>query len=68
MIYSWCEPDTGAQRISNVAPGWYRPDAEVVGPRVVVTLNRRVVDDTSWPLAQRLEAKERLEQRSPPRK
>jgi hypothetical protein len=68
MIYSWREADTGAQRISNVAPDWYRPDAEVVGPRVVVTLNRKVVDDTSWPLAKRLEAKERLEQRSAPRK
>lgn len=68
MIYSWREPDTGAQRISNVAPSWYRPDAEVVGPRVVVTLNRRVIDDTSWPLAERLEAKRRREQRSSPRR
>ena len=68
MIYSWREADTGAQRISNVAPGWYRPDAEVVGPRVVVTLNRRVVDDTSWPLAQRLEATRQREQRGSHRK
>ena len=67
MIYSWREPDTGAQRTSNIAPPWYRPDAEVAGPRVIVRLNRRVIDDTSWPLARRLEASRRAQRGSPRR-
>ena len=61
-VYTWREPDTGIHRVSNLAPGWYRPYAEVHGPRVLVTLSGRVIDDTAWPLAERLEVEKRRQQ------
>ena len=52
-VYTWRE--TQVTRMSNVAPRWYRPDAPVHGPRVIVTLGKTVIDDTSLPLAKRME-------------
>jgi hypothetical protein len=67
-VYTWREPQSGVQRVSNVAPGWYRPYARVIGPRVVVTLDRAVIDDTAWPLVERLEVERRRRSRSAPRR
>jgi len=53
-IYTWREL-SGVVHVSNRAPRWYQPDARVIGPRVVVTLGRTVVDDTGLPLRQRFE-------------
>jgi hypothetical protein len=56
QVYTWRDPQSGATRISNVAPAWYRHYAEVApGPRVVVTLGRTVIDDTGLPLEKRIE-------------
>ena len=56
QVYSWQEPQSGATRMSNVAPAWYRKYPEVTtGPRVIVTLDARVVDDTALALEKRLE-------------
>ena len=52
-VYTWRE--THVTRMSNVAPRWYRPDAPVYGPRVIVTLGKTVIDDTSLPLEKRME-------------
>ena len=50
-IYAWRE---GASlKLSNDAPGWYRLDGPVRGPRVVVMQGKQVVDDTGLPLEER---------------
>ena len=51
QLYSWHEE--GEKRISVTAPAWYRPDAAVRGPRVLVTEGLRTIDDTALPLARR---------------
>ena len=40
-------------RFSNEPPAWYRTYEPVRGPRVLVTLNNRVVDDTALPMNKR---------------
>jgi len=52
QVYSWQE--AGATRFSNEAPGWYRSYEPVRGPRVLVTLDNRVIDDTSLPMEKRM--------------
>jgi len=60
QVYSWREPHSGATRMSNLAPAWYRQYPDVAaGPRVVVTLGARVIDDTALPLEKRLELAQR---------
>ena len=51
QLYSWHE--SGAKRISVSAPHWYRADAPVRGPRVLVTEGLRTIDDTALPLERR---------------
>ena len=55
QMYSWNDPATGGQKLSNIAPSWYRSGEDVRGPRVVVTIGERIVDDTSLPLGERLD-------------
>ena len=56
QVYAWREPHSGATRMSNIAPAWYRPYPDVAaGPRVIVTLGPKVLDDTALPLDKRLE-------------
>jgi hypothetical protein len=62
MIYTWRDPHTGSYRVSSLAPDWYRPDADVSGPRVIVSHGGAVIDDTDWPLAERLEVARRRQQ------
>ena len=50
-IYSWKEG--GVTRMSTEPPPWYRLDAPVKGPRVVVTKGKRVTDDTALPMVER---------------
>ena len=52
QVYSWKE--AGVTRVSNEAPAWYTDYAPVKGPRVVVTVGSRVVDDTGLPMEKRL--------------
>lgn len=54
-VYSWREPLTGDKRFSNVAPAWYTIYDAVRGPRVVVTRNGKLIDDTALPLERRRE-------------
>ena len=61
-VYTWREL-SGAVRVSNLAPRWYHADAQVRGPRVVVTRGDTVIDDTGLPFRQR-----RQRQRSAPRR
>ena len=51
QLYSWHEG--GEKRISVTAPAWYRADAAVRGPRVLVTEGLRTIDDTGLPLVRR---------------
>jgi hypothetical protein len=51
QLFSWHED--GKKRISVTAPAWYRADATVRGPRVLVTEGLRTIDDTGLPLARR---------------
>jgi len=52
QVYSWKEG--GATRVSNEPPAWYTSYAPVRGPRVLVTIGSRVVDDTALPMEKRL--------------
>lgn len=54
QLYSWKDPETGQPRFSTVAPRWYRPNAPVNGPKVVVTRGSAFIDDTSLELRDRL--------------
>lgn len=53
QIYRWNDPDTGRARLSNRPPAWYQDSAEVKGPRVVVTTEGRLLDDTQLSLDER---------------
>lgn len=54
LLYYWKDGATGQSQMSTVPPTWYRADAPVHGPRVVVTWGKRTIDDTSLPLRDRL--------------
>lgn len=53
QVYSWKDPNTGASRLSNSPPSWYSVEATVLGPRTVVTVGNKVVDDTALPYDER---------------
>ena len=55
QVYSWKDAATGASRFSNVPPPWYRAMEAVDGPRVLVTIGIRVIDDTALPFEERLQ-------------
>jgi hypothetical protein len=50
-VYTW--RDAAATRISNLPPPWYRLEGVVNGPRVIVTRNDRVIDDTNLSIEER---------------
>src|SRR5689334_8685688 len=52
QMYSWREG--ASMKVSNVAPGWYRVDRPVRGPRILVTQGKRVLDDTGLSMEERL--------------
>ncbi len=54
QVYSWKDPDSGQSKLSNIAPPWYSRGEIVSGPRVIQTLDGRVVDDTALPYEDRL--------------
>jgi hypothetical protein len=54
QVYSWKDPGNGATRFSNIPPYWYRYAEPVSGPRVIVTVGDRVVDDTALSFEDRL--------------
>ena len=53
QVYSWKDPATGGNKISNLAPPWYSRGGVVNGPRVVATLGDKVIDDTALPYEER---------------
>lgn len=67
QVYVWRDPASGVTRVSNFAPAWYARNQGMDGPRVVVTLGSRIVDDTSLPLEARLELAARSAAASPQR-
>lgn len=52
-VYSWKDPATGRNRISNLPPTWYSRLDEVSGPPVTVSRGAAIIDDTSLPIAKR---------------
>jgi len=54
QVYAWKDPNTGASKFSNIAPPWYSRGEQVSGPRVIVTVGGKVVDDTALPYEDRL--------------
>ena len=50
-VYTWRED--GSMRITNEPPARYRLYEPVPGPRIVVTVGRRVIDDTALSMEQR---------------
>jgi len=54
QMYSWKDPGNGETKLSNIAPPWYTRDASVSGPRVIKTVNGKVVDDTGLAYEDRL--------------
>jgi len=54
QLYSWKDPNTGETKLSNIAPRWYNREERISGPRVVKTLNGKVVDDTALSYEDRL--------------
>lgn len=55
QMYYWIDPQTGAKRLSNSPPAWYKnPDSRSF-PRVQVYENGQLVDDTALKAEQRLE-------------
>jgi len=55
QVYSWKDPESGATKISNLAPPWYTVRAEVRGPRTLATLGGKLIDDTALPYEKRVE-------------
>ena len=50
-VYAWREG--GTIRITNQPPARYSVYEPVPGPRIVVTVGRRVIDDTALPMEER---------------
>lgn len=55
QVYQWEDAETGARRLSNIAPAWYRKPSDKPCPRVLVFDNGRLIDDTALPSEQRQE-------------
>jgi hypothetical protein len=55
QVYTWKDANTGASKISSVPPPWYSRNEKASGPRVIVTLGGKVIDDTGLPVEDRLE-------------
>lgn len=53
QVYTWKDPVDGGTRVSSIPPAWYAPSEPVSGPRVIVTREQKVVDDTSLSLEER---------------
>ena len=50
QVYSWKDPQTGTLMMSSTPPVWYSARIPVPGPRIVVSIRGRDVDDTARPL------------------
>ncbi len=54
QVYQWKDPNTGASRISNSAPAWFRNSlTERSAPRVKVYYYDSLVDDSGLSLEER---------------
>ena len=62
-MYSWREGVS--LKVSNNAPGWYRLDRPVLGPRVVVMQGKHVIDDTGLPMEDRRRLRPSLKPQRP---
>ncbi len=55
QVYYWNDAQTGAKRLSNIPPDWYKAPDSRSFPRVQVFENGRLVDDTALKDEQRFE-------------
>ena len=55
QVYCWNDAQTGAKRLSNIPPSWYKNPDSRNSPRVQVFDNGRLIDDTSLTVEQRAE-------------
>ena len=55
QVYAWNDSQTGAKRLTNIPPPWYKTPDGKPHPRVTVYENGRLVDDTGLKDEQRLE-------------
>ena len=47
QVYTWKDPETGATKISNLRPAWFRSEQpKLKGPRTLMLLNGKVIDDS----------------------
>lgn len=53
QVYSWKDPQTGTLMMSSTPPVWYSARVPVPGPRVVVSIRGRDVDDTARSIEER---------------
>ncbi len=53
QAYRWKDPQTGTLMMSGTPPGWYSARHPVAGPRVVVSILGRDVDDTALSIEER---------------
>ena len=53
-LFTWSDPETGATMMAGRPPAWYSSKAQVTGPRVVVTVRDRLIDDTALPMESRV--------------
>ncbi len=53
QVYSWKDPQTGTLMMSSTPPVWYSARIPVPGPRIVVSIRGRDVDDTARPMEER---------------
>ena len=63
QMYSWREG--GSLKVSTVPPTWYRVDRSVLGPRVVVTQGKRIIDDTGLAIEERLRMRPAIRTQAP---
>lgn len=55
QVYCWNDAQTGAKRLSNIPPAWYKSPDTRTTPRVQVFDNGRLIDDTGLSPEQRAE-------------
>ena len=55
QVYCWLDAQTGAKRLSNIPPAWYKNPDPRTSPRVQVFDNGRLIDDTGLSVDQRAE-------------
>jgi hypothetical protein len=50
QVYQYIDPETGSKKFTNIRPSWYSPGLRQPGPRTLVIVRDKVIDDTSKPV------------------